>query len=446
MRRLLSLAAWKGRYMSSGERRANAADPNIRPYFFLSYARTPRRDPGDRESPDRWVHKLYKDLCDAILQMTDVQPAEAGFMDVENKLGAEWSPELMTAIKNCRVFVPLYSRRYFESDNCGREWFAFARREVNHRARGGERVEAIVPALWTRIDRDAIPAIAQTVQYAHPGMGPRYCADGFYGIMKLRNYRDEYQKAVHRLAERIIELGDNSVAHADHTVQPWDSKDFESLQSAFGPTSARRTTDGKLRISVLAHDTSSLPPGRARKYYGDTPHSWSPYKDDYPQPVAEYALALAKCLDCDPVVDVFRVDGLSSDRPVPPGICLVDAWVTMSDAYHERLRQLNELTVPWLSVVIPWNGDDKGLRLQGDLLREKLEMHLGRKLSSVPRRCRMAADGIPTMQELGLVLPEMAMMMLKRYHRDAPVPTDAGPFLPRPRLRQADPSESGGSG
>ena len=58
----------------------------------------------------------------------------------------------------------------------------------------------------------------------------------------------------------------------------------------------------------------------------------------------------------------------------------------------------------------------------------------------------MAADGIPTMQELGLVLPEMAMIMLKRYHRDAPVPTDAGPFLPRPRLRQADPSESGGSG
>ncbi len=65
--------------------------PGIRPYFFLSYARTPKRDPADRENPDRWVHKLYKDLCDAILQMTDVQPEEAGFMDQENKLGAEWS-------------------------------------------------------------------------------------------------------------------------------------------------------------------------------------------------------------------------------------------------------------------------------------------------------------------------------------------------------------------
>ena len=433
--------------MSSGERRANAADPNIRPYFFLSYARTARRDPGGKENPDRWVHKLYKDLCDAILQMTDVQPAEAGFMDMESKLGAEWSPELMTSIKNCRVFVPLYSRRYFESENCGREWFAFARREVNHRARGGERVEAIVPALWTRVDREAIPAIAQALQYAHPGMGQRYCADGFYGIMKLRNYRDEYQKAVLRLAERIIELGDNSVAYADHTVHPWDSKDFESLQSAFGPTSARRTTDGKLRISVLAHDTSSLPPGRARKYYGDTPHSWSPYKDDYPQPVAEYALSLAKkCLDCDPVVEVFQVATLGSDQELSPGICLVDAQVALSDAHHERLRQLNELTPPWQSVVIPWNSEDPDFNAQAELLRAKLEEHLGRKLSSVPWRCRLAADGMPTIEDLGLVLPEMAMIMLKRYRKDAPAPPTAGPVVPRPRLREAQPSESGGSG
>src|SRR5579859_3973830 len=162
----------EGRYMSSGERHAQDAEaPAIRPYFFLSYARTPRRDPADKENPDRWVHRLYKDLCNEILQLTDVQPAEAGFMDMENKIGAEWSPELMTAIKNCRVFMPLYSRRYFESDNCGREWFAFARRQVNHRARGGERVDAIVPALWTRLDRGKIPAIAQTYQYAHPGLG-----------------------------------------------------------------------------------------------------------------------------------------------------------------------------------------------------------------------------------------------------------------------------------
>src|ERR1700735_3931988 len=106
-----------------------------RPYFFLSYARTPKRDPSDRDDPDRWVYRLYKDLCSAILQMTDARHEEAGFMDRENNIGSQWSPALTTALAGCRVFVPLSSRRYFESDNCGREWFAFARREITRKAR-----------------------------------------------------------------------------------------------------------------------------------------------------------------------------------------------------------------------------------------------------------------------------------------------------------------------
>ena len=171
-----------------------------RPYFFLSYARTPKRDPSDRDDPDRWVYRLYKDLCAEILQMTDARPEEAGFMDRENKIGTEWSPELIANLTRCRVFVPLYSRRYFESDNCGREWFAFARREITRRARGGPVVDAIVPALWTRLNRERIPNVAQAVQFDHNVLGERYCIEGFYGLMKLQNYRADYQRAVHRLA------------------------------------------------------------------------------------------------------------------------------------------------------------------------------------------------------------------------------------------------------
>jgi FxsC-like protein len=266
--------------------------------------------------------------------------------------------------------------------------------------------------------------------------------------MKLRNYRSDYHRAVLRLAERIIEVGNRSVAHADHDVQRMERKDFESLQSAFGPTSARRTTSGQLQITVLAHDTSTLPPGRAGDYYGATPRSWSPYQPNYPQPVAEYALELAKqCLDCDPHIESFDVDAVNGDgteQITTPGICLVDAWVAMSDAHHERLSQLNELAAPWLSVLIPWNSDDPGLAAEGDVIRAKLHEHLGQKLSGVPQRCRMAADGIPTIQDLAEVLPDMAMIMLKRYHKAAPAPPSAGPTVPRSRLRQAEPREPGG--
>lgn len=418
-----------------------------RPYFFLSYARTPKRDPADRSDPDRWVHKLYNDLCDEILQMTDAQPEEAGFMDRDNKLGAEWSPELMAALKACRVFVPLYSRRYFESDNCGREWFAFAQREVMHRAEGGEAVDAIVPALWTRLDRDKIPEVAQSFQYDHTDLGTRYCAEGFYGVMKLQNYRRDYQRAVHRLAERIIEIGDRSVAHADDGVQHFDRKDFESLPSAFGPTSAKRTTDGQLQITVLAHTTSTLPAGRAGDYYGESARGWSPYHPAYSQPLANYALELAKkCLDCEPSLESFEDDQpkWTGGGRVPPSLCLVDAWVSMSDSYLERLRMLNQITEPWVSVLVPWNSQDQGISQASDALREHLRQQLGDKLDGVPRRCRMAADGIPSLRDFSELLPEMTMTMLKRYRKYAPAHPPEGEIVRRPRLRQAGPEDFGG--
>lgn len=418
-----------------------------RPYFFLSYARTPKRDSSDRTDPDRWVYRLYHDLCDEILQMTDVQPGEAGFMDRENKLGAEWSPELMAALKSCRVFVPLYSRRYFESDNCGREWFAFARREVMHRAQDGEAVDAIVPALWHRMDREMIPEVAQSFQYDHADLGARYCAEGFYGIMKLQNYRRDYQRAVHRLAERIIEIGDRSVAHADDDVRSFDRKDFESLPSAFGPTSAKRTTDGQLQITVLAHTTSTLPPGRAGDYYAESAHGWSPYRPALARPLANYAVELAKkCLDCEPLFEAFDDDrlGWAGGRQRPPSLCLVDAWVSMSDSYAERLRVLNEITDPWVSVLIPWNSQDEEISRAGEGLRARLRRHLGDKLESVPRRCRMAADGIPTLRDFSELLPEMTMIMLKRYRKYAPAHPPEGERITRPRLRQAGPEEFGG--
>jgi FxsC-like protein len=421
-----------------------------RPYFFLSYARTPKRDPSDRDDPDRWVYRLYKDLCSAILQMTDARPEEAGFMDRENKIGSEWSPELTTALARCRVFVPLYSRRYFESDNCGREWFAFARREITRKARGGEVVDTIVPALWTRLDREKLPYVAQSVQFDHQLLGERYCAEGFYGIMKLQNYRADYQRAVHRLAERIIAIGDESGNFADEAAAHQGvTPDFDALPSAFGPTSARRTAGGQLQIAVLAHDISTLPLGRTPDYYGATPHTWSPYRPDYPQPVADYAQELAKkCLDCKPFVGAFE-DGIakwaSHGRPVPPSLCLVDPWVSVSAKHQEQLSRLDQVEEPWVSVLVPWNSQDQGTHEARDDLRAHLQQYLGRKLAGVPRRCQMAARGIPTLQDFGQLLPEMTLIMLKRFRKEATAHPPAGPVIERPRLRRADPKDSGGA-
>src|SRR3984957_8900473 len=90
------------------------------PYFFLSYAHTPRLDASDSTDPDLWVEQLFKDLCRHIVQVTDLpRGSNPGFMDKNLHPGENRPESLIQALATCRVFVPLYSRRYFTSVDCG---------------------------------------------------------------------------------------------------------------------------------------------------------------------------------------------------------------------------------------------------------------------------------------------------------------------------------------
>ena len=104
------------------------AAPDGTPYFFLGYAHTP-------EKP--WVEKLYREICAEILERTTLPVSvEVGFMDGSGiPLGGDWRDEVARALATCRVFVPLYSPRYFTREECGVEWHAFAQRLIDHRAR-----------------------------------------------------------------------------------------------------------------------------------------------------------------------------------------------------------------------------------------------------------------------------------------------------------------------
>ncbi len=56
----------------------------------------------------------------------------------------------------------------------------------------------------------------------------------------------------------------------------------------------------------------------------------------------------------------------------------------------------------------------------------------------------MAADGIPTLRDFSQLLPDMTMIMLKRFRKAAPARPPEGQPLTRPRLRQAGPDDFGG--
>jgi FxsC-like protein len=414
-----------------------SADP---PLFFLSYAHTPKL--GSTDKPDRWVQKLYRSICEEILNLTTTSCA--GFMDGDIEVGAPWPGSLAEALATCKVFVPLYSPRYFESDYCGKEWHAFTRRMVNHNAQLIRTSSAIVPALWSSIDdEEARPGVIEEIQFFKQDMGARYTSEGFYGIIKNQRFRSDYQVAVRALAKRIVEVARQT------KIPAAPSCDLNAIESAFRPGGLPRGRRHQMQITVVALQRSTRPAARSPDYYGDTPQEWRPYWPDYPQPIAEYATAmLTTCLGCQPAVSTL--DGHSADQAADaaqPGLLLVDAWATDSAEQREWLRKIDQRQDPSVAVIVPWNSEDQGLAttVQPDL-RRSLTDCLGHKLASVPRGCEMAADGVPSLQDFGELLSKIAIAVLRTYLRQSPAYPPAGPPVERPRINMSDPDDQDEAG
>jgi FxsC-like protein len=408
-----------------------------RPYFFLSYARTPRPDRNSSFDPNFWVNKLYEDLSYEVLQL--IRSPVAGFMDREIRLGMRWSRELTSALATCRVFVPLYSPRYFASDNCGKEWYAFSRRVLDQRARKPSTDVAIVPALWVPVDEESLPAMAREIQFDHHDLGEMYGRVGFSGIMKVDRYRDDYILAVQGLARRIVE-----VAHRT-TIDPGWHTDFDTSESAFGDSDVHEMTEKRMQLTVVTIDTARLPDGRSGEYYGRTPAQWRPYFPAASMPIVEYAKELARYLGCMTRVVTLEEHLKDVARGVnAPGLFLIDIWAATSQGCCDDLRRLDELDQEWTSVLHPWNTeDDQTITANG--LRESLEACLGRKLAGIPRRLRGQAVAIETIEDFGDVMAPMIMTMRRRFlRRSGPNPPDAT-TIGRPRLRARNDDDDEGS-
>lgn len=333
----------------------HAAKGGGNPYFFLSYAHTPRNDAGDTD-PNVWVKKLYDQLCAHIMQLTDLpRGARAGFLDQGMAVGTRWTDELSENLARCKVFVPLYSPRYFLSEQCGREWWAFSQRQIRSWAHGGlSREHAIIPALWVPVGLDELPQAAKELQFNHVSFGQDYAEEGFYGLTKLRYLRDEYDRAVYQLAKRIVR-----VARQTELDEGQPYKEYESLPSAFGASWHPPEFD----ISVLAHTRTDLPSGRTPGYYGHLPRHWNPYHPASARPLADHAADLVRTMDYKVNIGDFEADVDRMLRPGPPrapGLLLVDRWVLNSARGRELLERLCEEQRPWISVMIPRCEHDTG--------------------------------------------------------------------------------------
>src|SRR5277367_83092 len=268
-----------GGELSAGSARggfsSGAADDG--PFFFLSYAHSVRPDGPDPDDPDQLIGRLFKDLCDHISDETGRPAGSVGFMDRELQPRHEWPWRLSRSLATCRVFVPMYSRRYFQSEHCGKEWAAFRDRARNGSAHASGHVEAMLPALWRPISRQALPEAASEIHFDPGELGQIYAEYGLYGIMKLTRFSDEYEWVVYRLAERILRV-------AERAPDPGPAMDCGALANAFNPA-PDMPGDKRLRIIIAAPGRGDLPSGRNGDHYGQSPQDWNPYSPDSAEPL-----------------------------------------------------------------------------------------------------------------------------------------------------------------
>ncbi|MGW0854706.1 TIR-like protein FxsC [Streptomyces sp. NPDC002690] len=394
----------------------------VSPYFFLSYARTPRYGGGE---PDIWVERLFADLCGHVMAMTGLPAGTSpGFMDRQTRPGEIWPPDrLGEMLADCRVFVPLISPRYVASEMCGKEWHAFEQRTIHHRARSNQPVEAIVPALWVPVEFGQLPRVVERLQFAHRDFGERYVTDGLFGLIKLRLFAEEYERAVYELAKRIVTVAETGGLEPSRVVP-----DLRLLPSAFGSRSD--SEDGRpVKLTVVAPTLRDLPVGRGPDCYGASAEDWNPYYPASARPLVHVTEELVRSLGYEAVSTSFDLDSGSQGRgriPDGPEILLIDRWALQDEDRRRRLAAFDRESRPWTAVVVPWNREDARSRAAEVELTELLE----RTMPVTLRQGRLLADaavqGVPTMEAFGQVLPQMveAAAQAHRLHTTSHPPTD----------------------
>jgi hypothetical protein len=178
-------------------------DPRA-PLFLLSYAHSPAAQ------TDR--HEFFDQLSLDVAELVSFPPGtEPGYIDRSIDPGTHWSADLREAVGTCQVFVAMLSARYFQSEWCGKEWYAFSRRQIiglSHPKPKTQRM--MLPVIWAGpIPSNLFPDAVGKVQRFSPdslssAMIAAYEREGILGLRKTDH--SAYEAVIWKLAQHIARL------------------------------------------------------------------------------------------------------------------------------------------------------------------------------------------------------------------------------------------------
>jgi FxsC-like protein len=364
-------------------------------WFFLSYAR--RNDIGYTLETDdktrKLVRRLYEDLAAEIISRGNVPGRridEVGFFDqVGIEPGARWDEIVAEALRETRVMLCLFSRNYFASKVCGQEFEIFRGRVESYaRANNVASPPLIIPVLWHRPDKlPTLPQAVEDLQYTFDEFSALYVREGLEYIMRLKKHDDEYQEFLIRLADRVVEVGE------DDPLPPLTPRpSLRMARNAFAPRiaapapAAAATADALAAVSgpnfvhfaFVVGQRGELTGMRSRlDAYADDVRLWKPYVPDVDRPVGLLTQRVAT--DVDLQHEVMRVsDGLlaqleAADDTNTIVILIVDPWtLKLLEVYEQQMRQYDRRNLISCAVLIVWNEKDAEPGIAPNALQAKV--------------------------------------------------------------------------
>lgn len=324
------------------------------PHFFFSYSRD--------DAADRNLYKFYEDLRQEFALRYGIPIKDAGFLDKNQPVGARWNESTSGALGDCNVFVPIYSTNYFVSPYCGQEWHAFTRRLAAHREATGESLSCVLPVWWS--PPKELPPVADEIQDTRDHFGPDHKEHGLRYLSRLKEHRDEYLRAVVKLAVMLDEAGTTPPRPRTDINLINEPNAFFSEGSLPGPTGNRQVGSGvssvrrvTFVVAVGTRDQMSLI-RHTVDVYGDDYDEWRPYHPTCTAPIAARAQTVAGEREMTSWVrpadaELFRILDEAEARRQPV-VMIVDPWVIGLREYRELLEQLNRRRYRNTAVVVPW--------------------------------------------------------------------------------------------
>lgn len=187
----------------------------------------------DRNSGSDHMRKFVNRVRDVVCSKAGIEnPDRAVFFDESSiRMGDEWNPALMVAVRTSRMMVCLVSPRFLNSHWCGREVEVFHRRHVRLESEQepADATGFVFPLIWeVDVRRTSWPQKLSKFQFREAGIPDDYLVDGLAPLIRKRKWvkvEEVIDIVVKRIAEKLAGPGRlPEEAHFD---------DFDSIANGF---------------------------------------------------------------------------------------------------------------------------------------------------------------------------------------------------------------------